>query len=255
MTKLKESEKRLIAVFSILFLTVVILLLLIFVSGKKTYTVTFDLDGGTLVSGEVVQKVLRGESATPPKVTKDGCSLVEWSESYKQVTKDVKTKAVWSYQTTAGLIYSDAKNRNFTELVGAHEYIRGEISVGDSFDGKKLLGIGEGAFEGFVNITKVNLAKGLIVIRDNAFSGCTALTEINIPKTVTHIGKGAFSGCESLEILILEEGLIEIGEGAFENCTSLREVIIPKSVTKIDESAFRGCEGIEIKFADAEQAG
>lgn len=250
MGKIDKSKMKILVVFSVLFFTVLTLLLIIFISGKRTYTVTFDLDGGTLVSGELVQKVVAGENATPPKTTKDGYTLSEWSKSYKAITKSVTIKAVWANEVTDGLIYSESENQNFTELIGVYEHVRGDVYVGATYGGKKILGIGEEAFAGMVNITGVHLSKGIIAIEKNAFSGCTGITEMTVPKTVTYIGEGAFAGCENLETLVLGEGLIEIGAGAFANCTSLREVIIPRSVEKIDDSAFEGCVDIVIKVAE-----
>lgn len=248
-----RHKLKIVVVFSTLFLTVVILLLLIFFHGKKSYTVTFELDGGTLISGSLVQTVTRGQNATPPTVTKDGCYFLSWSESYRQITRDVTIEAIWEYETTPGIIYSESENSNFTEISGAYKYINGEVYIGAYHDGKKLLGIKEGAFSGCVDITRVYLLDGLITIEDGAFSNCSSLVDIRIPETVTRIGDNAFSGCGKLEVLVLNEGLVEIGAGAFANCVSLREVVIPASVTKIDETAFEGCEDLVIKYAEPEE--
>ena len=250
MSHTAKHKLTIIVIFSTLFITVSLLLLLIFFQGKKTYTVTFDLDGGTLISGSLVQTVTRGQNASPPNVTKEGCYFLSWSKSYRQITKDVTIEAVWEYETTSGIEYSESENKNYTEIVGAYKYINGDVYIGAYHNDKKLLGIKEGAFAGCADITKVYLLDGLITIEANAFSDCTSLVEIAIPETVTRIGQGAFSGCEKLEKLTLNEGLIEIGARAFANCTSLKEVVIPKSVTAIDESAFEGCEDIVIKYAD-----
>lgn len=253
MIRISKHKLKIIIVFATMFLTVAILLLLIFLHGKKTYTVTFELDGGTLISGSLVQTVTRGENASPPSVTKDGCYFHSWRGSYRQITHDVTIEAVWEYETTPGIVYSENENSNFTEISGAYKYLSGEVYIGAYHGGKKLLGIKESAFSGCVDITKVYLLDGLITIEKGAFENCTGLLEINIPETVTRIGDNAFSGCESLEVLVLNEGLREIGAGAFANCTSLKEVVIPSTVAKIDESAFDGCEDIVIKYAEAEE--
>lgn len=252
MSQIAKHKLKIIIVFATLFVTVAVLLLLIFLHGKKSYTVTFELDGGTLISGSLVQSVTRGQNATPPKVTKDGCYFLAWSESYRQITHDVTIEAIWEYETTPGIIYSESQNSNFTEIIGAYKYIKGDVYIGAYHDEKKLLGIKEGAFSGCVDITTVYLLDGIIIIEESAFSGCTGLVNISIPETVTRIGDNAFAGCEKLEKLVLNEGLVEIGAGAFANCTSLREVVIPTSVTKIDETAFLGCEELVIKYAEAE---
>jgi len=245
-----KNKLTIIVIFSTLFVTVAALLLLIFFHGKKSYTVTFELNGGTLISGTLVQSVTRGQNASPPSVTKDGCYFLRWSESYRQITHDVTVEAVWEYETTPGIVYSESENSNFTEIVGAYKYISGDVYIGAYHDSKKLLGIKEGAFSDCIDITKVYLLDGLITIEANAFSGCVNLAEIAIPETVTRIGDNAFSGCEKLEKLVLNEGLLEISSNAFANCISLKEVIIPVSVTNLDPSAFYGCEDIVIKYAD-----
>ena len=67
-----NHKLKLIIVFSVEFIAIAVMLLFIFFAGKKVYTVTFDLNGGTLLSGDLVQKVTQGHTATAPKVTKDG---------------------------------------------------------------------------------------------------------------------------------------------------------------------------------------
>ena len=238
---------KILLVFGILFLLVSVLLTLIFLEGKKTYTVEFDLDGGTLLGGSLEQRVMQGQDAIPPSVVKDGAYLRGWSTSYRRITKDVVIKAIWEYETTAGIVYTNGENQNYVEIERAYEFLRGEVYLGAYFNEKKVLGILEGAFRNCRGITKVYLLDGLIKIERSAFENCTALAEIEIPETVTHVGKYAFKNCSSLESLTLNEGLLGIGESAFDGCTQLTEVILPESVTTIEAGAFSGCENLIIK--------
>lgn len=59
------------------FIALAAMLLLIFFAGKRSYTVTFDLNGGTLLSGETVQKVTQGHHATRPRSRKTG--VISWN--------------------------------------------------------------------------------------------------------------------------------------------------------------------------------
>lgn len=59
------------------------------------FTVTFDLNGGTLVSGELVQKVSPGGSAVPPQAT-NGKMELSWSGNYQNVNADTTVTAVWT---------------------------------------------------------------------------------------------------------------------------------------------------------------
>ena len=250
--KKHKGKLSIIITFAILFVAITVLLLLVFFAGKKTYTVRFDLDGGTLISGSLEQHVVRGQNAVPPVVVKDGAYLRAWSDTYNQVTEDRVISAIWEYETTVGIIYANSSNQNFTEIVGAYKYIQGEVYLGAYYGDKKILGIRNNAFSDCVGITKFYLLDGLIYIGEEAFSGCTALAEIEIPSTVTHISDGAFRGCESLERIVLNEGLLEIGAGAFEGCANLKEIVLPASLVRIAKDAFAGCDDLVITVTHEE---
>ena len=241
---------KILLVFGILFLLVSVLLTLIFLEGKKTYTVEFDLDGGTLLGGSLEQRVMQGQDAIPPAVVKDGAYLRGWSTSYRRITKDVVIKAIWEYETTAGIVYTNGENQNYVEIERAYEFLRGEVYLGAYFNEKKVLGILDGAFFNQKGITRVYLLNGLISIGNEAFSGCSALTKIEIPETVTRIGKYAFRDCYDLEELTLNEGLLSIGERAFEDCVALTEVFIPESVRAaiilLSKPQFRRRSGLQV---------
>ena len=246
--KNKHSGKlKIIIVFGILFLLISVLLVLIFLDGKKTYTVRFELDGGTLLGGSLEQRVMQGQDAIPPSVVKDGAFLRGWSASFRRITRDIVIEAVWEYETTAGIIYADDENQNFTEIVGAFPHLRGEVYLGAYYDEKKVLGIRDKVFANQTEITKVYLLDGLFSIGSEAFAGCTKLTEIEIPETVIFLGAGAFRGCDALETLTLNEGLLTISAGAFADCTSLTEVFLPESLITIEAGVFEGCENLVIK--------
>ena len=243
--KVNHSGKlKIIIAFGVLFCLISVLLTLIFLEGKKTYTVQFELDGGTLLGGSLEQRVMQGQDAIPPSVVKDGAYLRGWSTSYKRITKDVVIEAVWEYETTAGIIYADSENKNFTEIVGAFPYLRGEIYLGAYYNEMKVLGIRDNVFANQTEITKVYLLDGLYSIGAGAFAGCTKLTEIEIPETVIYLGAGAFRDCTALETLTLNEGLLTISTGAFEGCTSLTEVVLPEGMVTLSVGAFAGCTSL-----------
>ena len=108
---------KLFIILGLEFVAIAVMLLLIFFAGKQVYTVTFDLNGGVLLSGDVVQMVTQGHSATPPTTAKDGCYFLKWSGSYTRVTHDVTVRAVWEYETTAGIEYSIDENSNYCTII------------------------------------------------------------------------------------------------------------------------------------------
>lgn len=248
--KKKEENKnlkqkvKLIIILAVEFVAIMTILLLILFAGKKTHTVTFDLNGGILISGDLEQRVTQGQSAHPPTIAKFGHYLRGWSGSYKSVTRDVTVKAIWEYETTPGIEYYFPENTNYCEISGSFKELQGEIFIGSFYNERQVLGIQAGAFKGRTGITSVHLLDGILAIEEEAFAGCSSLEAIDIPSTVVRIGKGAFAGCENLKELILPESLKTIEEGAFAGCSSIEEIVFPKSLLTIGDYAFAGCTSL-----------
>ena len=259
---------KLFIILGVEFVAIAVMLLLIFFAGKQVYTVEFDLNGGTLISGDLVQKVTQGHNANAPTAMKEGCYFLKWSGSYNKVTKDVVVKAIWEYETSAGIDYNVGKNSNYCTISGSFEGIQGDIYIGSYKDDYAVLGIEEKAFSGRDGITSVYLLDGIITIGAGAFEDCTSMESIEMPATTVSMGEGVFAGCESLksitlpadlktlgdkafegctalETVVFPEGIKTIGANAFAGCTSLKEVILPESVETIEDGAFAGCTALE----------
>lgn len=225
---MKKNKIKLAIIFGVEFIAVAVVLLLIFFAGKKSYTVTFDLNGGTHLGGDLVQEVMQGGNATPPSTAKEGCYLHSWSASYKQITRDITIRAIWEYETTVGIEYStdrDGYNSNYCEITGSFSELRGDVYLGAYHDGKKILGIRDNAFKDRDGIEHIYMLDGIISIGNDAFSGCTSLESIVLPNTIAVISDGAFANCSSLKTITLPATLEKIGVGAFSGCTSLEKVI------------------------------
>ena len=135
------------------------------------------------------------------------------------------------------------------------------------FDGSVTY-IGNGAFNGCLNLTSISLPKsltsigkevftnsgvtsitipsGITSIPANAFNSCINLKTVTIPSTVNTIGTMAFANCLSLSTVYLADGVTTISERAFENCTSLKSISLPDTVTMIGTYAFNSSGLTEI---------
>ena len=108
-------------------------------------------------------------------------------------------------------------------------------------NGRRIVGIADGAFYGCSTLESVTLPDGLKYIGRHAFSGCEKLRKLDIPDTVETIGANALSACVALEELHLPEKLREIPEGLCYTCALLKTVNLPDTVTKIGDEAFYCC--------------
>ena len=249
-----KHKLKIAVILGIEFIAIAIVLILIFFSGKKQYTVTFDLNGGTLVSGSLEQSVTQGHNATPPSAVKEGHYLRGWSGSYKGVTNDTTVRAIWEYETTPGIIYETPKGATYTEISGCYKNLSGKLYIGAYKDDLIVFGIKAGAFENCAKITDIHLLNGILTIEERAFAGCTSMVSIDLPNTATVIGDEAFLNCASLKSITLPKNLETLGANAFSGCTSLEEVYIPSTIKEISDNAFEGLENLKkVVFFDNEE--
>ena len=62
---------------------------------SRRYVVTFDMNGGSLVSGELIQMVDEGESAVGPMV-ENGNQILSWDRDFSYITDDTVVTAQWA---------------------------------------------------------------------------------------------------------------------------------------------------------------
>ena len=127
------------------------------------------------------------------------------------------------------------------------------VNIPGQIDGKTVSKIGDKAFIGNKNITKVlysGRGDALTEIGEFAFCNCTALEDVFLPNTVKTIGRGAFASCTSLSDINLPYELEAIEEGTFQRCASLTYIEIPETVKYIGDSAFLECTKLHDVFLD-----
>lgn len=91
-------RKRLLTVFMALVIGVASAFTMVG-CGSKTFTVTFDPDGGELVSGELVQVVESAADIVEPELKKDGYTLKGWDTVLSEIDSDTTVKALWEAKT------------------------------------------------------------------------------------------------------------------------------------------------------------
>lgn len=84
--------------------------------------------------------------------------------------------------------------------------------------------IAQNAFDGCVNLTRIELPDGLNAIGNKAFLGCTGLTQMTIPESVTRIESHLFGDCTNLTGVTLHDGITSIGASVFSECSSLTSI-------------------------------
>jgi len=167
--------------------------------------------------------------------------------------------------------------------ITAYKGVSPEVSVLEYVRGIRVTEIGENAFRGKKEISRVALPDGLRKIGSGAFSDCQFLSRINIPESVREIGDNPFVNCSSLKnpdisagntyfsmengvmlsrklkraiyfscsseatSVTIPEGIEIIGKNAFRRNASLKKVVFPGSLREIEAYAFFEC--VQLKTA------
>lgn len=93
--------------------------------------------------------------------------------------------------------------------------------------------------------------KKVVEIGDYAFECCYELKSVSIPSSVYYIGRFAFDNCRLLEEINIPNGVEAIKVSAFWNCRNLESIIIPSSVNSIGISAFSECKALKDIYCQA----
>lgn len=93
--------------------------------------------------------------------------------------------------------------------------------------------------------------KKVVEIGDYAFECCYELKSVSIPSSVYYIGRFAFDNCYLLEEINIPNGVEAIKVSAFSCCRNLESIIIPSSVNSIGISAFSECKALKDIYCQA----
>lgn len=138
------------------------------------------------------------------------------------VTADAAKKGEYEYEL------NDDGTAYITDYFGSAE----DLKLPSAIDGKKVTGIGVGAFSSLKN-----------------------LVSVSIPDTVEYIDSDAFAFCPNLKNVEFFESLKYVSDEVFMDCTSLENIDLPESVIYLGMDVFAGTallanQTTDVKYAD-----
>lgn len=146
------------------------------------------------------------------------------------------------YQLPNGGYLGLNKNTGVLEKAVA---ISSDVAVPSEIEGITVVGIGEGAFKGTAELTRVTIPPTVTFIEMSAFEDCPKLTSVTLPDSLEVIGEKAFAHCTELQNMAIPASVKTISDGMFEGCTRLTNIAIYEGTEVIGSSAFRGCESLK----------
>ena len=248
----------------------------------NSYTVSFDVNGGVVVSPLVQEYATALDLPTPiyTNYTFKGWFTDEALTvpcEYKVVPAfDATLYAKWARSV---LDYDMEENDDGYTFVGvSEEYTESydlELVIPSTFNGRSVTEIGEFAFSGLTQLKSLTIPNSVKRIQSAALYGCSCLTDLTIPfvgysADATEasastlfgfiFGPYAFEGATLVTQYYSAENSAEyylpaslrnvtvtggnILYGSFYNCSMLTSIKIPDTVTSIGDYDFYGCSGL-----------
>lgn len=141
-----------------------------------------------------------------------------------------------------------------------------ELTVPATHDGKKVVSIGEYAFQNFKNLVKINIPDSVTFIASTAFYGCTKIETYAVytPAGATPVANPAYMAVDGsllynnkitgeTELVAtpsvltgaytIPYGVTRLGSRNFYK-SGLTEIIVPASVTEVAKEAFIDCKNL-----------
>lgn len=116
-----------------------------------------------------------------------------------------------------------------------------------------LTNIGNNAFKGCTELTKVTFADGgsaALTVGNSAFASCTKLSEVNVPARTVSIGNNAFESC-AFASFEMPANVTYVGNKAFASNKKLVAIVITDKITTLGNGAFKGCSALAtVTFAE-----
>ena len=255
----------------------------------NAYTITLDANGGSVSTSEAT--IHYGSNYSIPIAKRPGYIFLGWyggTSSNANVYTDGNGNSLTAWNKTEGATFYAQWQVDFSEglnykllegWVNSRKVYAYEVSgigtctdtvikLPSEIDGIPVIGVGESAFSGNINITSVIFPTELfddgygaremfsrsegyssngLYIKGGAFYNCSNLESVVFGKVVG-IGVSAFNGCTKLYSVDIDVDcpLHTINGWAFSGCTSLQTIIIPSECTKIDMYAFAYCTNLTI---------
>lgn len=234
---------------------------------SELFTVTFNSNGGTDISPiEVYRDQTVAEPAAPSRENYIfrywECDGRRWTFHISKVTSNITLSALWipAYEVFE-LEPTDNPDEVLISGFSSQKELN-EVIIPEIINGKKIVGLTEGAFEAIhdsyakklilpktakymnksslANISSVHieLTGPVATVGESTFENCAHLEGVTLTQGIEKIPYRCFAGASALETIDLPSGVSLIEENAFDSCVSLSSIFLPATVNTVEDSAF-----------------
>ena len=205
--------------------------------GEKKLTFTIVKDPSQAVTTDVPVTVTDPPVTEVPKTTiKKGDKITTSKATYKVTNADKKEvqyfapadKKVKTVSIPATVKALDGTSFKVTSV--KKNALKNNTKLKTIKIGNNVKTIGDYAFYGCKNVTKLTLGKNVETIGCFAFANCIKLSAVTLPKALKTIKKSAFKGCKVLKtITVNSQNVFNIQANAIKNIAKNCTIKVPKN--------------------------
>ena len=148
-------------------------------------------------------------------------------------TQEYITSGDWTYQL----------NEKDEAVITAYSGSNTELTI-DKIDGKKVIAVGENAFEQNRTLKKVILSEGIERLEARAFVDCSSLETVSLPESLQYIGSYCFENCDGIFEMTIPQNVTEVGSRVLDDCSNLEKLEIKANITTTNDMCW-SCYSLE----------
>ena len=210
----------------------------------------------TVVLGDCIglKSIVVGESVE--KINLSGCTSLEKIE-WNAINYTEEIRLAKFISKLSSVVFGDKVKHIPASFFSQLNYFNESLNISEITIPESVISIGEDAFYGCENLTKVNYLgtadKWVEIDFVDEYSNPISVSNFYIKDelvedveltSASQVKDFAFYNCTSLKSLKIGDTVESIGENAFYGCTGLNFVEIGSNVQKIEENAFAGSDSI-----------
>lgn len=210
----------------------------------------------TVVLGDCIglKSIVVGESVE--KINLSGCTSLEKIE-WNAINYTEEIRLAKFISKLSSVVFGDKVKHIPASFFSQLDYFNESLNISEITIPESVISIGEDAFYGCENLTKVNYLgtadKWVEIDFVDEYSNPISVSNFYIKDelvedveltSASQVKDFAFYNCTSLKSLKIGDTVETIGENAFYGCTGLNFVEIGINVQKIEENAFAGSDSI-----------
>lgn len=210
----------------------------------------------TVVLGDCIglKSIVVGESVE--KINLSGCTSLEKIE-WNAINYTEEIRLAKFISKLSSVVFGDKVKHIPASFFSQLNYFNESLNISEITIPESVISIGEDAFYGCENLTKVNYLgtadKWVEIDFVDEYSNPISVSNFYIKDelvedveltSASQVKDFAFYNCTSLKSLKIGDTVESIGKNAFYGCTGLNFVEIGSNVQKIEENAFAGSDSI-----------